>query len=271
MAACSLSHLKGEFLTLRQHPCPPITTLDALYISIPHLTNYLTRQNERVARSYHIIYSPTYLGLEKLLQMQGIEAGAEINFRSLMDRLQTEKSGAFVTDKGVLIESELEYQAVGLCFQRLADFLLVFIYDANPSQEALYEGFQKKLQESVSTKVVILTNKCPVLAADFQKKVQCSLAMRAMTMFKHHPNFFGELLSINGLSHEEIQPLHPVERLPREMEAYDAETARVEHHEHVKNLFLLFEQDTVTSPSMFNSMVTRFAGFFFGEGVKKND
>ena len=271
MAVFSPSNLKAEFLALRQQPNLPIHTLDLLYINIPNIGNDLTRQNVQLERSYRVIYAPTYLGLNKLLQQQGIEAGADINLESIMKRLPSEKFGAFVTDKGVLSGSEIEYQPVGLCFQKLEDFLLVFIYDANPSPEPFYTSFQKQLQDKISAKVIILINRRPVLSFDFQKKVSCSLAMRAVHIFHHHPNFFGELLSINGLSHDELKPCHPLETLPREMEAFDAETGLREHSEHVKNLFLSYEHDAVNPPSMLDSMVTRFAGFFFGEGTKKND
>jgi hypothetical protein len=271
MAVFSPSQLKAEFLALRQQPYLPIHTLDLLYINIPNIGNFLTRQNVQLERSYHVMYAPTYLGLEKLLKMQGIEAGAEINLSSIMKRLPSEKFGAFVTDKGVLSGSEMEYQAVGLCFQKLENFLLVFIYDANPSQESFYKSFQKQLQDNIAAKVVILINKRPVVSFDFQKKVSCSLAMRTVQIFNHHPNFFGELLSINGLSHDELKPCHALETLPREMEVFDAETSLREHSEHVKNLFLSYEHEAVNPPSMLDSMVTRFAGFFFGGGAKKND
>ncbi len=271
MAVCLPADLKTEFLALRKNPYLPIDTLELLYINIPQLPNYIGRAIEGGGRSYRVIYAPTYLGIKKLLQLKGIEAGTEINLSSILERLQLEKLGAFVTDKGVLIESELEYQAVGLCFQKLEDFLLVFIYDAQPTQEALYESFQKKLQDKLLAKVVILINQRPVLSFDFQKKVCCSLAMRAVNMFNHHRNFFVELLSLNELSHDDLKSLHPIARLPREMEAFDAETSLIEHNEHLKNLILSFEQEALNPPSKLESMVTRFAGFFFGGKVKKND
>lgn len=272
--AISLSTVsRAPFQNLRESPFLDIDALDAIFKQLPKLNLYLTRSLESQGRAWHVIYTPTYLGVEKILESKGIQGGMEIRLESIVTRLEKEPLGAFVTDRGVLLGLDQEQHAVGLSFQKIHGNLVIFIFDAHSlgSCEVFYKDFQHNLEARLSCKVYVIQNKESYINAVAQKNVCSALSIAFVEAFLHHPNFFGEMLSANEVSYDDIPACHALKALPRDMECFNVDMSLARHALQVKDLVDLFEIESLRSTSGVTALVTKMFGFILKDMRKKND
>lgn len=79
--AISLSTASGSnFQRLRESPYLDSDALDVIGQQLPKLDLYLNRSINGQGRSWHVIYTPTYLGVKKILESKGMQSGAFNSF-----------------------------------------------------------------------------------------------------------------------------------------------------------------------------------------------